>query len=73
MKLIDAILEHLKSGRSITSLEAVKLYGATRLAAIIYELRKKGYVIASHIITVPTRYGKDARVAQYTLIEEAEE
>lgn len=64
------ILEHLQTGKSITSLEAINLFGATRLASIIFELKKKGYNISSRIITVPTRNGVDARVAEYTLIGE---
>lgn len=67
---IELVLEHLKSGKSITSLEAINLYGATRLADIIFKLKKRGYNIVSSIITVPTRFGKTARVAQYTLIAE---
>lgn len=67
---IELVLEHLKSGKSITSLEAINLYGATRLADIIFKLKKRGYNIVSRIITVPTRFGKTARVAQYTLIAE---
>jgi hypothetical protein len=27
------VLNHLKSGKTITSMEAIKLYGVTRLAA----------------------------------------
>lgn len=70
MNLHTLVLEHLKSGRSITSLEAVNLYGATRLAAIIFDLKKSGHDIVKKMITVPTRYGKTTRVAQYTLIGE---
>lgn len=35
------IVEHLKSGKSITQLEATKLYGITRLAPIIHTLRRE--------------------------------
>ena len=38
----DAIKWHLKNYGHITSLQAIKLYGATRLADIIYKL-KMGY------------------------------
>lgn len=37
-----AILEHLLSGRELTSMQAIELYGATRLSGIIYHLRNKG-------------------------------
>ena len=35
------VLEHLKTKGSITSLEAFRLYKATRLSGIIYRLRDK--------------------------------
>ena len=36
-----AVLKHLEDFGSITSWEAIKEYGATRLSAIIYNLRRK--------------------------------
>lgn len=43
----EAILRHLQSGRTITPLEALNLYGCFRLGARIWELRDEGYVIRS--------------------------
>lgn len=40
-----AVLQHLKENGSITSWDAITLFGATRLSAIIYLLRKQGYNI----------------------------
>ena len=37
------VLNHLKKHRSITSWEAITLYKATRLSAIIFNLKEKGY------------------------------
>lgn len=37
----DKVLEHLQKNGSITSWEAIELHGATRLSAIIFNLRKK--------------------------------
>lgn len=34
------VLEHLQTNGTITSWEAINLFGATRLSAIIYNLRK---------------------------------
>lgn len=48
-----ALLEHLKTKGSITSMEAIELYGATRLSARIYDFRKLGYAIETHDITEP--------------------
>jgi Helix-turn-helix domain len=39
------ILRHLKSGRSITALEALNKYKCFRLAARVHELKRMGYKI----------------------------
>ena len=41
------VLEHLQKEGSITSWDAIKLYRATRLSAIIFNLRDEGYDILS--------------------------
>jgi hypothetical protein len=46
---LDHLMSHLKSGRSITSLEALGLYGAFRLAARIKELRERGWDITTNM------------------------
>ena len=58
------ILAHLKR-KSITPLEALNKFGCLRLAAIIYNLRKRGVVIKTVNKTVN---GKT--FAQYFLIKE---
>lgn len=39
------ILLHLLEGRSISPLEAWGVYGNSRLAAAIHDIRKSGYVV----------------------------
>lgn len=63
------VLAHLRK-RPITSLEAIALYGDTRLSSSIYELRKKGHNIITKTITTRDRWGNKCRVAQYRLIKE---
>ena len=41
------VLAHLQQEGSITSWDAIQLYRATRLSAIIFNLRKEGYNIKS--------------------------
>ena len=43
----NAILEHLKSGKTITPIEALNLYGSFRLAARISDLRQQGHNIVT--------------------------
>jgi hypothetical protein len=61
----DAILWHLKTYGSITSYEAIKEYGATRLSAIIFNHRKEGYDIDSLPLTKKTRFGRNTTIAKY--------
>ena len=62
----DAILWHLKTYGSITSYEAIREYGATRLSAIIFNHRKEGYNIDSIPLTKKTRFGRNTTIAKYT-------
>ena len=41
------VAEHLESGKSITSWDAINLYRVTRLSALIYELRNSGWSIST--------------------------
>lgn len=62
-----AVLNHLILHRKITSMDAINLYGATRLSAIIYDLRKAGYNIVTHTKTTKNRYGNVVSYAEYEL------
>lgn len=70
MSQLESVLLHLKSGYSITSMQAIEMYGATRLSAIIFDLREKGY----HIETIRRKgvsmFGKPYSYAEYRLIED---
>jgi len=69
----DAVLWHLKTYGSITSYEAIKEYGATRLSAIIFNHRKEGYNIDSMPLTKKTRFGRNTTIAKYIYIAPAQE
>ena len=62
----DRILNHLNQYGSITSWEAIREYGITRLSAVIYELRKE-YNIVSTFETTKNRYGDKISYAKYIL------
>lgn len=61
---LDKVLEHLLTYGSITSWEAIQKYGATRLSAIIYELRKR-YEIKSVDVEHKDVYGNDLVFSRY--------
>ena len=64
----EIIKKHLKSGKTITSMQAFKDFGITRLAAIIFELRDKfGMTIHSNEKTVKNRQKRNVSVCEYSL------
>jgi hypothetical protein len=44
---IKQVERHLKKRKSITTWDAIQLYGITRLSALIFTLREDGYNIES--------------------------
>ena len=62
------ILDYLKTGESITKLEALKMFGCWNSGDVIFNLRKEGYTIETTMIT----NGKK-RFASYKLIENGKE
>jgi hypothetical protein len=59
------ILAHLQTKGPLTSLDALTLFGCSRLAARIADLRSKGYAIRSRFVTV----GANKRVSEYSLLD----
>lgn len=58
MNKTNAVELHLIEKGSITSWEAIKEYGATRLSAIIYNLRyKRGMNIRNERVNFTDRFG----------------
>ena len=52
------ILAHLREHGSITSMEAWDRYHITRLSAVIFVLRRMGYVIETQDCVGANEYGK---------------
>ena len=61
------VREHLEKYGSITSLEAIELYGATRLADIIYKLRNHGMEIDTIDMPFTDRFGTKSHYGKYVL------
>ena len=67
MNKTQKVKEHLQSGKGITSMEAFEMYGATRLSAIIFNLRKYGMNIVNVNRECTDRYGNKATFVEYRL------
>lgn len=63
------VKKHLMEKGSITSWDAIKMYGATRLSAIIFNLRKAGMDIITSDIESVDRYGNTSRYGKYFLVK----
>lgn len=66
----EQILQYLKNGNSITQMEAIEMFGCTRLAARINEIRDAGYPIKSKMISSKNRYGVPISYCQYSIQRE---
>ncbi len=61
----EKILKYLKTGHTLTHLQAEALFKITRLAARVNDLRNKGYIIITETIKSPS---SEARYARYKLV-----
>mgnify|MGYP004452994503 FL=1 len=67
------LLDYLKNYGSVTSLEAIRDLGSTRLSDTIFRLKKDGYNIDTDMVKVKTRFKKAngdsvlTEVARYSL------
>lgn len=62
------LIDYLRKKGKITSMEAIKKLGDTRLSATIFNLRRKGFVIWDEYITGTNRYGDNTHFKKYILM-----
>lgn len=67
MKMETRILKHLEQHGSITSWEAIKEYGCTRLSQYILLLRKRNLNITDTWEHTKNRYGQSVKYKKYIL------
>ena len=63
----EDVLRFMREEGSITSMDAIREFGATRLSAIIFSLREQGYDIETHMEVRKNRYGHTVEYARYIL------
>ena len=66
----ERIIQHFRSGNTITSLEAFSSLGVTQLASRIFDLKQQGYHIDSTRIKVSNRFGEECSVSEYYLVSD---
>lgn len=62
----EMVLEYMADYGSITSLDAFREFGITRLADVIYKLKNDGHNIVTTMETSKNRYGKAVSYGRYT-------
>lgn len=67
MTKTQAVLEWLRTHQSITSMEAIENFGATRLSAIVFNLRRRGHDIDMVWRDGTDRFGNHMRYGVYYL------
>ena len=63
----ERVLDYMNNFGSISSLEAFRDLGVTRLSAVIFNLKKAGYNITSNREKATNRYGDTTYFARYRL------
>lgn len=63
------LLEYLKENKTITSLDATLKLHNTRISATVFNLRKKGYNIATELTSGRNAYGDKVEFATYRLLD----
>ena len=66
----DRVLQYMKDFGSITTLDAFRDLGITKLTTRISEMRRMGMAIIGTPETVENRYGDKCHINRYTLKEE---
>lgn len=69
MTKMEKTLRYMQEHGSITTWEAIKEFGNTRLSNSIYMLKKKGYKIESINENFVDRFGDKSHYARYTLLD----
>jgi hypothetical protein len=62
------ILNHLKSGKTLTPLEALQMFGCLRLAARVHDLRNEGWPVLKEMRTHPDN--EKVHYAEYYLAKD---
>lgn len=71
--VLDYLTDGFGAKNGITSIEAISLFGATRLSAIMFNIRKKGYNVISNTEESMDRYGNVVRYSRYRIIPDVTE
>lgn len=64
----ERVLKYMSDYGSISSLEAFRDLGVTRLSAVIFVLKRKGIKIKTVMESCKNRYGEPVSFARYSVV-----
>ena len=67
------VMGYMEQFGGITSLETFQDLGITRLAAVIFDLKKNGVPIKTERVSSTNRYGETVNFARYSIITTEED
>lgn len=62
----DRVMDYINEFGSITSLDAFRDLGVTRLSAVVFDLKKKGIPIETQFESAKNRWGDTTNYARYS-------
>ena len=62
----DRVVDYINEFGSITSLDAFRDLGVTRLSAVVFDLKKKGIPIETQFESSKNRWGDTTNYARYS-------
>lgn len=69
MTQMDRVIQYMNDFGSISSLEAFRELGVTRLADVIFKMKKAGVVVYTKLEKSSNRYGDQVFYARYSFKE----
>lgn len=69
----ERVVNYINDNGSITSLDAFKDLGITRLSAVIFDLKHLGYLFETRTETMHNRYGEKVHFTRYFFEKEKQQ
>lgn len=68
MTQVQKVLDHMQEYGSISTMEAFRKFGITRLASRIFDIRRMGIGVEAETVTYKDQDGETVRYARYSLV-----
>lgn len=68
MTQVQKVLKHMRECGSISTMEAFRKFGITRLASRIFDIRRMGIGVEAETVSYKDQGGETVRYARYRLV-----